>query len=254
LLVSAGAKTCPAYFSDPRALVANAHSTAQTCTCTCGQPKGSPCLQGNFDVLLKTTTTCGDVVRTLDASGGACTALGATWDGNTYTGLSSYGADPSSVPCPGTSAPPAIAVDARIDVCTSAAPTPCPDGACVAVAADVTTCFLHEGDADCPASAPTKKAVVVESDIKDERTCAACSCTGTATDCTQRTLTLYGASCSGSAAAHNLGPMCVDYSDLNRLYYKYSANPTGLTCTPSGAPPALSGTVTLPPTKTLCCK
>ena len=165
---------------------------------------------------------------------GLCHPVTAAWS-SMNVALEGDPPEPREAACSGASAvKPAIADDEGLTVCTSPAPTPCADGACVAAPTDVGVCLVHDGDEACPASYPAKTRYGTPASISDERTCGTCSCSAKAQSCTARTVTFYtNDTCTTSPAAVPFDGQCNTNAAIGaRGFYRYTATEVGAACKP----------------------
>lgn len=248
--------TCPPYFTDPRVLLENPRVEGTKCTCDCGAPTTNSCASGTLAVHVKAFgMACDNATVGVAVNGEGCAALpnGA----NYINGAQAAPLAPAAVACgPVKTAPPAVVTDSRLAVCTSPAPTPCSDGACVAVPNDAQACFLRDGEQDCPAGTTSRRIVVSASEINDSRKCGACTCNATAASCSNARIDMFpDAACGGTPTTLPIDNVCHALPNVNFSKFEYRVTANGATCAVVGDAPAVSGTIALPTAKkTLCCR
>src|SRR5262249_43753717 len=146
--------------------------------------------------------------------------------------------------------------DGSVTVCTSPPPTTCNEGICVPSAPGLPSCVLAAGELPCPREWPTKTVVVTTRDIHDTRSCTDCKCNNNATQCTAASLALFDdTTCTHSVGTPTVSRNCSSLADVaTPTYYRYTASPDINGCTPSASTVPITGTVSLPPASTLCCR
>jgi hypothetical protein len=217
------------------------------CTCSCGAPSSNPCYDPLkiyvFDVRIGT----GACDQTGSVSQDGACHDGGSWS-SSVTGLSGTPGAPRAVACAASAALPAIAADARFDVCAA------PPGACVPEGTGA--CVSRAGDASCPAAFPVRHLVTAEADLDDTRACGACTCLSEATACTNATLTLYTTDDCAPAGAHvaTLNGTCNAYDgDFSLRSYRYAASPSPPGCAATSETTFMTGGVASKQQTTLCC-
>jgi hypothetical protein len=252
------ATTCPSGYDSPAVVAPAPGSAGTTCTCTCGAPSVNPCAQGTLNLQMG-MMACGGNIYTPAVTGG-CDALGTLVTTLYSTGM----ANPltaKQVSCGGTGVPPA-AQPASGGVTCSPVPSVaggCQSGsACLPKIMTADRCIQSPGDVVCPPGPfSNRKVVGAVGDVMDNRTCGACSCTSTATSCSSATFTGYDdPACTIHAVSVQIDGTChmVNAGTFQgNDHFKYNATPNTLTCTATGAPPALSGAFALKSPTTLCC-
>lgn len=253
----AGAPSCPPYFADGRTLHRKPRSAVETCTCTCGgAPTESSCIYGGVFAGTGVGGACTAGEEPIDTDG-LCHPVSAAWS-PTNVALQGAAPPPRMTSCSGASAvTPPIADDEGLTVCTSPAPSPCPEGACVAAPTKLVMCLLRDGDEACPPSFPSKTRYGTPASISDTRSCGTCTCQAQAQSCTDRTVTFYADnSCTMFPTAVSLDGKCNTNSLIGaRGFYRYGATEVDATCKPSTATAPLGpGTLTVEETHTLCCR
>jgi hypothetical protein len=112
----------------------------------------------------------------------------------------------------------------------------------------------------CPPGPFNVRSVVgTPGDVKDLRSCDACTCTSNATSCSNAKFTAYtDAGCTNGAATATIDGTCksagAGQSFQNDKFFKYEATPNLTACTPSSAKTALIGEYQLNNPITVCCQ
>jgi hypothetical protein len=164
----------------------------------------------------------------------------------------------ATVPCGASAKLPALPPSASGRACTAKMM----DGACAAgnacVAPAGRQCLQQAGDVPCPDGGMTKYLVYAPSDVKDARTCGACSCSSSATKCSNATLTTHTKSdCTDMGIALTVDGNCnglpAGSDDTNDQYFVYNATPDTMACAPTSATVPVMGTVSVANPVTICC-
>jgi hypothetical protein len=186
---------------------------------------------------------------------GACHPLGFTWNGS-YNGAGGFAPAVVIAACPAIAERPPMIDDGSAVVCSVAGgAVPCAGGSCApAAAAILKICALHDGDVACPAGYPAKRVLAPQESIVDDRACGACSCSTTATSCSNETLTFAtNATCTTGTRTAAIDGTCNALSGSGTpTHYKYTAVPNQTTCAAAAATVPSTGAITAP-SVTLCC-
>lgn len=257
------AGVCANGWTNPRVLLDDVRSSASTCACTCGARSGNPCANGTRGASFRNgSSNCNDGTFTLNTDGD-CRPLGFGWDpGN---GDGPYNEVVMSAPaivqvaCAATATPPAVVDDGALLVCDLAAsptggiPTACTGGTCVLKPGADRICLLAAGDtATCPAGFPSR--AVLAPSFTDGRQCGTCSCTSTASQCSNTQIAFYtNDGCNQGQRTANTGSSCNSIGGSGTpSHYRYEATANG-SCIAAAANVAFTGAVTRTTPSTLCC-
>jgi hypothetical protein len=246
-IVAAGA-TCSG--AAPTPYLENPH-VGGACACACAQPAANPCTYGGtYDFKAAQNGGACNATATIGHADAKCN-VGGSWS-SSVTGVSGAPRPPTSFTCAaGTATLPALAVDATLLACPSSVAA----GACVVATSGA--CIMHAGvEPSCPGGFDARHVVTAASDVGDARTCATCTCNGTAT-CGDAKLTLYtDSACTAGARTAIFDNTCrpFDSSNFSLGSYNYTAAPGGAgACSPAAATSPVGGAVTSAAQSTLCC-
>lgn len=184
--------------------------------------------------------TCGTPGATADANGGACRNAAGRF--GEHAKIDAPTAVVGACTAPAVPSRGAVTTQAK-RICTPGSAT-APTAACNPPG-DMKACLVADGDATCPASAPTKHLVGTDFDL----TCTACGCQVAAT-CTGKIEFYSQSNCTGMPARTlNVGS-CTSTSQDTFNSTKWTGSVATQTCTKQPAPPA---SVALTGQRTVCC-
>src|SRR5262249_7302295 len=155
-----------------------------------GAPTQNPCQVGSSSVKYS-EPGCSQGPTTLEANG-QCLPIAGTGLPADIVRLTGMTPKAAQVDCAATSTPSPIVGDGAFALCDLASkPTTCAGGSCVERPSASKICLAREGTHDCPAPSLQPIALTDPKDIVDSRTCDGCTCTSTASSCTNASLGLY---------------------------------------------------------------
>ncbi|MFS8066163.1 MAG: hypothetical protein ACMG6S_07305, partial [Byssovorax sp.] len=253
------AAPCPTGYGDSTE-VTTAPTSGDQCTCTCGAAPATLCYQAPLKIQFG-HTSCGGNIFTLPATGG-CDPIGGNIGHTQTTPYNNATASPNvpKVACAATPVLPALQASKGVSCAPSAAGGKGCDGdsVCLPRVDAAGWCIQSSGDVACPDPSFTHRQVVhAKGDVDDERACGDCSCTSNATKCTDGKFTSFTSDqCSGPGVSVTVNGVCNDLSggdNQTHTFFKYTAKPETVDCTPGSATTGLNGAVVVANPITVCC-
>jgi hypothetical protein len=259
-VVPDAAAVCPAGFASAVHVAAAPTSASAACDCSCGAAASNPCTQGQLTIKSGSGCTLETITSTVT---GGCDAFGVTLVGP-HKSLNASPLKAVSVACAVTVNKPASVPSSVETICGAPASSGggCAGGqTCFPKVAPGELCIQASGDMACPPGSPftARQVVGAPGDVIDQRTCGACTCTSSASICSNATLTAYSdGNCVVNPVSAVIDGTCGAAGNnatfQHATHFIYQATPNTTTCTPSTTTPPLLGAFQPSSPITLCCQ
>lgn len=251
------ATKCPTDWSPDRTLRRGVRPTATECVCTCGTPTKNPCAQGTLVVDFREGITfCNDGQRNVTVDG-TCQPLGFAWS-SANKGARAASLPAATVACGASAALPPLTDDGATELChpSELAPACTTGGTCIPPTEAATLCLMRDGDVTCPEGFPNKVVGVDARGIDDGRACGACTCQSTATSCSNAKLSFYAdAQCTQGERSFDANDQCNDLSGSGTpTHRRYTATPNSNVCAATADTVPVTGELSLPKVRSVCCR
>jgi hypothetical protein len=229
------------------------------CACDCTGPENNPCVHGTMNVGIG--TQCGAVGGPLDITGG-CDPIGLKFGGK-YNSIKATPLGVTAIDVTSNGVVPNTQPGANGVTCS---PDTDPAGGCASDQTCLTKsiygslCVQQAGEVPCPGSPFTVRRVVgAPGMVDDQRSCGQCTCSSSATGCSNPTFAGYtDGSCNSAPSPAAVVSMTCSHTASgdwdNDDHFIYKATPDNQSCNVKGAPADVMGTLSVQSPTTICCQ